>query len=53
MKERYTPMEPLKVGTDVTIIVGKTVFEAVKPHLKRKMEQNIMQFYALLDRNGR
>lgn len=53
MKERYTPMEPIKIGTEVTFTVGKAVFESVKPHLKRRMAQNIMQLYELLDRNRR
>ena len=51
MKEKYSPMEPIKVGTEVTFIVGKSVFESLKPHIKRKMGQEVMHFYSLFDRN--
>ena len=47
MKERYTLAEPFKVGMEVTLLFGKTVFEAVKPQLKRKLARDGAQFVQL------
>ncbi len=49
MKERYSPTEPIKVGIEATVYVGKTVFEVAKPYLKRKMARDVGKFLSLFD----
>ena len=37
MKEKYSPIIPLKKGVEVTGLITKTVYEAVKPYYKRRL----------------
>jgi len=41
MKEKYTPIEPIKTGIKVTSIIASSVFETVKPRIKEKVARDV------------
>ena len=44
MKEKYIPTQSLKKGIEITELIGKNVYEAVKPRLKRQLILGMSKF---------